>query len=398
MRRTQQSGYIMRHHGWWVVRYRERVGVGGEVQTVQRARRLAPIDAEHKTKASVRKLAEELLQPLNQTAISPLTVTTMADFCDRIYLPFVKEHKRASTYRGYSQMWNQYLKLRCGSTWLREVKTCDVQAWLEAIAREDGLSKTTLRHIKHLLSGVFRYAAQQDYWEAGRANPVQLAAIPASAPKGAEGQAYTFEEVQRMVKVLLEPAATVVTVAAYTALRLGELRGLIWEAYTPAPDEDSLGLLYVTRSIWRNSIGDPKTEKSKAPVPVIPQVAERLAVHRGMCVNPFTGPIFANSFGRPLDLDGLYRRMMKDVLLKAGITWKGWHGFRRGLASNLNRLGVDDSIIQSILRHSTVATTQNHYIKTARPDAVAAMRRLSEALECSSCAPESGKKIRLVSR
>jgi hypothetical protein len=80
-----------------------------------------------------------------------------------------------------------------------------------------------------------------------------------------------------MVNVLLEPAATVVTVAAYTGLRLGELEGLVWEAYAPAADKDSLGLLHVTRSIWRNMIGDPKTERSKAPVPAIPQVADRLA-------------------------------------------------------------------------------------------------------------------------
>jgi hypothetical protein len=53
------------------------------------------------------------------------------------------------------------------------------------------------------------------------------------------------------------------------------------------------------------------------------------------------------------------------------------------LASNLNRLGVDDSVIPRILRHSTVATT-NHYIKTASPDAIAAMRQLSEALLCST--------------
>jgi hypothetical protein len=57
------------------------------------------------------------------------------------------------------------------------------------------------------------------------------------------------------------------------------------------------------------------------------------------------------------------------------------------LASNLNRLGVDDSIIQGILRHSTVSVTQNHYIKTARPDTIAAMRKLSDALLCSPCAP-----------
>lgn len=72
----------------------------------------------------------------------------------------------------------------------------------------------------------------------------------------------------------------------------------------------------------------------------------------------------------------------------------GWHGFRRGFASNLNRLGVDDSVIQAILRHSTVAITQVCYIKTARIDAVAAMRQLSAALKNSNCpplcAPEKG--------
>jgi len=83
-----------------------------------------------------------------------------------------------------------------------------------------------------------------------------------------------------------------------------------------------------------------------------------------------------------------YQREMKDVFKRAGISWHGWHGFRRGLASNLNRLGIDDSVIQRILRHSNVATTQNHYIKTASPDAIEAMRQFSEALLCSTCAPD----------
>lgn len=100
---------------------------------------------------------------------------------------------------------------------------------------------------------------------------------------------------------------------------------------------------------------------------------------------PAKGPIFANSAGNPLDLNACYQRDMKDVLKRAGISWHGWHGFRRGLASNLNRLGVDDSVIQRILRHSTVQVTQNHYIKTASPDAVAAMRLFSTAF--SNCAP-----------
>ena len=79
------------------------------------------------------------------------------------------------------------------------------------------------------------------------------------------------------------------------------------------------------------------------------------------------------------------------MLKRAGVSW---HGFRRGLASNLNRLGVDDSVIQHILRHSTVATTQNHYIKTASPDAIAAMELFFEALLCSTCAPDGDIKVK----
>jgi hypothetical protein len=97
--------------------------------------------------------------------------------------------------------------------------------------------------------------------------------------------------------------------------------------------------------------------------------------------------------GRPLDLNACYQREMKDVLKRAGISWHAWHGFRRGLASNLNRLGVNDSVVQRILRHSTVATTQNHYIKSTSPDAIAAMRQFSEALLCSTCAPGEDLKV-----
>ena len=276
---------------------------------------------------------------------------------------------------------------------MREVKTCHVQSWLEEIGRDHGISKTTLKHVKNFLSGVFRHAAQQGYFDG--ANPVKLAEIPAFAPNGAETKPYSLEEIAVMLKVLSEPSVTAVATAAFTGLRLGELRGLTWESYERALGEESLGWLYVTRSVWRSTVGDPKTAKSKAPVPVIPQLAQLLATHRTRCGNPVTGFIFANSTRRPLDLDACYQREMKDVLKRAGIEWHGWHGFRRGLASNLNRLGVDDSVIQRILRHSTVATTQNHYIKTAAPDAIAAMKQFSEALLCSTCAPNEPGETKL---
>lgn len=56
--------------------------------------------------------------------------------------------------------------------------------------------------------------------------------------------------------------------------------------------------------------------------------------------------------------------------------WHGWHAARRGLRTNLYRLGVPDKTIQAILRHANVSTTNTYYIKTAADDARAAMAKL----------------------
>jgi len=82
----------------------------------------------------------------------------------------------------------------------------------------------------------------------------------------------------------------------------------------------------------------------------------------------------------PMDLNNLYRRHILDVMQTAKLTWHGWHAFRRGLASNLSALGVPDNVIQQILRHGDLATTQRFYRKTRRPAVKKAMQKLSRKL------------------
>src|SRR5262249_6537779 len=110
MQRRRQGGCITRHRGWGVVRFRQQVFVDGQGETVIRNRRLVPVDAQHKTKASVRNLAAEILEPLNRSVISPSRVMTVGDFVEGVYLPFAEQQKRPSTYRGYKQIWCDYLK------------------------------------------------------------------------------------------------------------------------------------------------------------------------------------------------------------------------------------------------------------------------------------------------
>jgi len=122
---------------------------------------------------------------------------------------------------------------------------------------------------------------------------------------------------------------------------------------------------------------------------VIPELAEYLTAHRKRSFDPFKGPIFANGKRdaktgklKPMCLDYLWRTTMKDVLTKAKIAWHGWHGFRRGLATNLHEPGIEDIVIAAILRHSDVDVTRKAYIKSSSldPQSIAAMQRFSSAL------------------
>jgi integrase len=173
-----------------------------------------------------------------------------------------------------------------------------------------------------------------------------------------------------MIKELPDPAKTVVAAAGFTGLGKSELRGLDWLDYRD-------GALHVSRSVWRSHVGEPKTPRRRAAVPVIPLLAETLDEHRKGWES---GPVFRGLNGQPLSLDNLVTRIIKPTLRLSGLKWRGWHAFRRGLATNLKRLGVDDKTIQRILRHSDVTTTQNIYIQTAPADAVAAMELLERAV------------------
>jgi len=114
------------------------------------------------------------------------------------------------------------------------------------------------------------------------------------------------------------------------------------------------------------------------------------------CENPANGPIFRTVNGTPTSLNNLLHDQILQVLDRCedcGKTrpkhhvatdheyrrdgsrpqWSGWHGFRRGLATNLNALGVSDLTIQRILRHGDVSTTRRAYIKTLPKQALDAM-------------------------
>ena len=152
-------------------------------------------------------------------------------------------------------------------------------------------------------------------------------------------------------------------------LNKGGPRGLRWEDYDGSE-------LRVKHSVWRSHVGEPKSPKSQGTIPAIAPLRVLLDRHRARCGGPSCGFIFSSAKGQPMNLEALAIDVVRPALEKAGLNWHGWHAFRRGLATNLHRLGVSDKVIQQILRHANVTTTMNIYVKTATADAANAMKTL----------------------
>jgi integrase len=147
--------------------------------------------------------------------------------------------------------------------------------------------------------------------------------------------------------------------------------------------------------VWWRGIQRPSV--IECFVPCREEESAILQRYRRSSGNPASGPIFMNGAGKGLDLDSLYRRQMQEPLKLAKIEWEGWHGFRPGLATNLERIGVKESIAAMILRHANDRVTRKHYIKPPTLEAIAAMRRLSESFRRSKSrdwSPTAPQKLR----
>jgi len=368
-RRHQRGSLWARGKTWFLRYYDDVMGVDGQLKRKMIVHRLAT-KQECPLKRDAQQLAEEYLAPINVGHVTASSTIKLNDFVEHVYLQHVERECRPSTAAGYRDMWRCHVKPRCGKYRLRDFHTWDGERLMQEISREKKLGRNSLKHIKAFLSGVFKHAKRQGFF--GAENPMRDVSIP-KAPEPKETYAYSLEEITQMLAALPPEIGVVVATAAFTGVRRGELRGFRWEDYDGKE-------IRVSRSVWRDHVSDPKTAKSKAPVPVVAPLAALLEKHRAANGNPSTGLMFKSSTGNSLDLADLARRLIRPALKKAGLEWHGWHAFRRGLATNLYRLGVSDKTIQAILRHSNLATTMNSYVKSVPEDTASAMRDLENVL------------------
>jgi integrase len=298
----------------------------------------------------------------------------LADFVEKVYLPYAATSLRGKTVREYQSIWTRYgMAEKVSGLRVSDFETHHGREILEAIAAQD-VSKATVQHAKFFLSGVFVLAANKGTC---KVNPMREVKLP-EARGARETYAYSLDEIKAILALEFDAKTkAAIATAAFAALRESEIAGLHWDDYDGSE-------ITVRRSIDRvtGEPNPPKTPKSAAPVPVIPTLQKLLDAYRvSASANEVMFPGVRQTYA---DLDKMALRVIRPALKVAGIQWCGWHAFRRGVASNLFQLGVDELTVQRILRHSKVQVTRERYIKVRDERAEQAMATFEAAIQNSS--------------
>ncbi len=317
-----QKGYLYEDHGAWYVQYRQRISQLDGSSQLKRVSKCLGRSNDFSNIFEVEKSRESFMQTVNRDRLSANSRITLTAFVEGAYLPWTKEERRASTSKGHEEIWINYLRNRVGELRLREFRTVDASRMLCAIAKERDLTKTTLQHIKSVLSTIFTFAKNDGAFDG--ANPVDGVLIPWDAREPGETHAYDLTQVLQILDRLPLIAKGLVATAAFAGLRLGELRGLEWTDYIV---------------------------------------------------------VFHSGNRRPINADKLGRRVIRPTLEAIDLPWYGWHAFRRGLASNLYAMGAPDKVVQRILRHSKPHVTKEHYIKVFDSTVVEAVNKMQAQIE-----------------
>jgi integrase len=393
---SKQNGELKRVGQSWFVRY--------YIDRKRRMSKLASV-ADYPSEKTVWPRFQEFMANVNKpeddrpAEFRPNQQVTVRQFVTS----FLKEHAdsvRPNTLRGYLSVWNEHVDERIGSRKLTSIRTHDVDSMLRAIAAANPeMREKTLARIKSFVHLVFSEASRKDLYD--RKNPAAEAKVVAKNKTVKQTGAYTDAEAQAIIDCLSEPYSVIFAVCFWTALRRSEVLALKWSDYdgSQISIRRSLGFGLKGEMVLSN----PKTDESQAPVHVEPQLrvilnrwkathTKKLSESKGVIDDCWMFPASESRTRRsdrehgplldavkmpPMQPSSILRVVLPKLAAKK-LVWKGWHAFRRGVATALHGAGVQDIVIQRALRHANVAVTQASYIKEVPEVVIDAMGVLSK--------------------
>ncbi|HWV85039.1 MAG TPA: tyrosine-type recombinase/integrase [Capillimicrobium sp.] len=390
-RRAYGSGSLTERNGSWYGAWR----LNGK----QVSRKVGPVRTRGNADGMTRAQAEARLREL-MAHVKPEDVKsapgqrrpgdlTVAELAER-YIAHAREHrglKEATTLTDYQSVVRNHLDPFFGELPIRRIDAPAIERLARALRTKDAggrrggkgkrLSPKSVANYLGTLSTLLNFAVRKGWIPSSPMAAVDLPAhkiIETGDAPIAELHFLEPHEVRRLVDAAVDGSYRLLdralyTMAAYTGLRQGELRGLRWRNV----DFDG-PTVHVLEGVTRGSRRSSPKGKRRRSVPLAPTAAQALLDLRA--ASPWTrpeDPVFATpSTGQPMHRTGLmdrYRKALAVADLDPGFSF---HDLRHTFGTTMARQGVPVGTIQAWMGHADLATTQlyMHYAPRARDAAM----------------------------
>ena len=395
-RRFQRTGSLQKDGNWWRLRFWEDVPDGeGGTSRRRGSHTVGPCRGPDAiTEKEAKRRAEERLKEVNRLDVVPGSLMLVKDFIDRRFMPeYVASMKRGG--QDHYEVELKHVLAAIGELPLREVKHEHVQRMCldllkktytvgkdrvrqikdrktgkvtlvtKSRARQVRYSVQTALHLKNATSAVFKYAKTVHLYSGE--NPAANVRLPEMTRK--EKHALTIEQMELLLEALPSPAREMAHLAVLTSMNVAEMCGLQWQAvnlsdsWTILDGEAVPPKSIVIRLQWstRKGGGAYHTVKARGRGRYLPIDAAIEKLLRGVASREkFTAsgdPVFASSTGRPVDAHNLFNRVLKQIGMKLGLPWLGWHVFRHTHASWVRQEAASPADQMAMLGHTDIRVT-----------------------------------------
>jgi integrase len=310
---------------------------------------------------------------------------TLSAFAERDYFPLLDSLAAAGrrSERGvelYRTRWGA-IEPVLGGLPLGKVEGRHV-AELVRVMRQDGRAEATIASALVVLRAVYRLARARRLVTRSPVDELDPAEKPQPTNGGA-GRVLDETELDLLVRHVSDGSRSVVTLLAYTGLRISEALGLRWR------DVDLVeGELYVCGQLTLARADRParrvarlKSKASERYVPIFPAVERELAGLRDAEERKGRGGgvdlVFCTRTGRPLSQRNVGRSIAR-AAEAAGLGKLGSHDLRRSFCSLAGRRGVDPIEAAQITGHSPDVWARHYARSFGRAQRVEARRRMLE--------------------
>ena len=294
--------------------------------------------------------------------------------------------KAHTTVQDYVRIVTKRLLLRFGQKEALRIQPLEIEDWLDFLQDEERLENPTLDKYRRQMFLVYKHGQRHGLIpRTQEANPLNFVrqssisnyrAITISATK-------TFEILRWMPPL----ERTLTLLVAVTGLRISEAVGLIWQ------DIDYTGRkIYVRRAWTRGGIGRPKSNASRAPVPLHPILAAVLREWQNetQYAKPAdwlfpsdrlrgTRPRSANMLVEDHLRPAAVRAEIPELLTGEKVRF-GFHNLRHSLASFLVDTNIDPKTVQELLRQADVRTTLQFYCHSSDATKMMAQEKVLNAI------------------